>query len=88
MKVMISYSEPGGLRYVKLDKDIVVIEAEKVVNNEMKLKEVLAKQRERDNTVLGVVVADNVLIKLHNTMKFSGVIWSTRAKLSGKYEFI
>lgn len=88
MKTMISYSEPGGLQYVKLDKDVVVIEADKLVSDEMKLKQVLAKQKDRDKTVMGVIVSENLLIKLHDTMKFSGIIWSTRAKLSGKYEFI
>lgn len=88
MRVVVCYTDPGGIRYVKFDKDIVVIEAEKIVSDEVKLQKVLKVQRERDPSVMGIVISENVQIKLHNSMKFSGIIWSTRAKLSGKFDFI
>lgn len=89
LRVINAYID-GELQYVKLSKEIKVLEAEAIVVDVAKLKIALDKAKEKYPETIGVTVANNILIRYmpaneKGQLKFEGIIWSQRSKLSGTY---
>lgn len=81
----------GELTYVKLSKEIRMLEAEAIIVDIEKLKKALVKAQASYPETIGVTLANNVLIRYmpaneKNQLKFEGMVWSTRSKLTGRYE--
>jgi predicted nucleic acid-binding protein len=88
MKRMEAYIGNGELRWVSLDKDIELLTPETQVMNFTSLQKKLESEMKSDKSVVAIVEGKNIRLKLHNTMKFSGIIWSNQKRLSGNYSYI
>lgn len=80
-----------NLNYVRLSKEIKILEADALVVSIDKLQKALVKAKEKYPETIGVTVAENMLIRYmaadeKGRLKFEGIIWSTRSKLAGTYE--
>lgn len=86
VKLAEGYISPGQFKFVKFDKDIVSLEDSKIVFDEEKLINKLAKEMDRDPRVIGIVDGRSVFITLYDNGTFTGRVWSANQNLSGTYE--
>lgn len=90
LKVITAYIN-GGVQYVRLSKEIKMLEAEKLIIDAAALKKALDKAKVKYPETIGVSVAENVLIRYlpvdeKGKLRFEGIIWSARQSLSGTYD--
>lgn len=89
MKTMEVYVGNKNTSWVTLDKDIELLGSDgQTLNNFAKLQEKLDSEKKNDKSIIGIVDGKNVRIKFHDNFKFSGIIWSSRTRLSGKYHWV
>lgn len=85
VRMVEAYMQNGELSWVKFDKVIRAMEDIKIVKDTAKFQKKLQKEKEKDNTIIGIVDAGVCLIKLHENGTFSGIVWAGRTRLSGSY---
>lgn len=86
MKVLKAYVGNAVENWVILDKDVQALQEENIVTDLVKLQKKFDKENERIENVYGVVDGKILSITLFNDGKWSGMIWSTRTRLSGTYK--
>ena len=79
------YTGNGIYVWASLSKDLEILKPENITTDVNKLDAILVKEKEFDKKITGVVDSKNLRLKFKSDGKYTGIIWSSRTSLSGKY---
>lgn len=80
-----AYMYTGDFSWVRLDKTIQILEDKDIIKDNVKLEKKLNQERARDKSIIGIIEAKHLRIKIHETGEFTAIVWSNRSRISGNW---
>ena len=80
-----AYFGKNDIRLISLCKDVAVVTAESITDNEEKLSKYLEKQKAYDANTVAICDFGIGRINLLSDHTYNGIVWSTRGRISGKW---